>query len=380
MLKTVRKTLFWFHLIAGCIGGIVILLMSITGVLLTYERQMIASAERGPFIAKSVPEGAQPLQIEELLAQVSVKSAPTVTIRSAPGEPVELNLGREGIIYVDPYTARTLGSPEKGTREFFQKLRAWHRWLAWEGEWRAWGKAITGACTLAFVGLVLSGLYLWIPKTWTWQHLRPITWFRAGLSGKARDFNWHNALGLWSAVPLFFVIISALPISYPWANKLIYQVTGTEMPKAEPPASTKGQPNFARLNAMLQVAQQQPAWQSISFRVAPGEAPVPFTIDRGDGGQPQLKSTLTLDRSTATVVKQESFADFNTGRQIRMFSRFLHTGESLGLIGQSVAGIASAAGVVLVWTGLALAWRRFQNWRKRSTTKALEPEPETVAV
>jgi hypothetical protein len=37
-----------------------------------------------------------------------------------------------------------------------------------------------------------------------------------------------------------------------------------------------------------------------------------------------------------------------------------------GLAGQTVAGLVSAAACVLVWTGFALAWRRFRAWRVRS--------------
>lgn len=38
-----------------------------------------------------------------------------------------------------------------------------------------------------------------------------------------------------------------------------------------------------------------------------------------------------------------------------------------GIPGQIVAAVASAAGVLLVWTGFAMAWRRFfpKNSRKK---------------
>ena len=38
-----------------------------------------------------------------------------------------------------------------------------------------------------------------------------------------------------------------------------------------------------------------------------------------------------------------------------------------GWIGQTIAGVASFAGVMLVWTGLMLSWRRFVAWRARTT-------------
>ena len=49
--------------------------------------------------------------------------------------------------------------------------------------------------------------------------------------------------------------------------------------------------------------------------------------------------------------------------------RFIHTGEAFGLAGQTVAGLVSAGGAVLVYTGLALALRRLAAWRRR---RALE--------
>ena len=43
---TLRKILFWCHLAAGVTVGAVILIMSVTGVALAYEKQIIAFAER----------------------------------------------------------------------------------------------------------------------------------------------------------------------------------------------------------------------------------------------------------------------------------------------------------------------------------------------
>jgi uncharacterized iron-regulated membrane protein len=95
------------------------------------------------------------------------------------------------------------------------------------------------------------------------------------------------------------------------------------------------------------------------------DAPVTFTIDRGDGGQPHLRAQLTLDRKSGEVVRWEPFSSYTTGRKLRSFLRFAHTGEAAGIVGQTVAGLASAGGAVLVWTGLALALRRWRAWRAR---------------
>jgi uncharacterized iron-regulated membrane protein len=108
---------------------------------------------------------------------------------------------------------------------------------------------------------------------------------------------------------------------------------------------------------------------------------VAFAIDRGDGGQPQLRSTLSLDRSTGEIVNSETFSDQSLGRRLRSISRFAHTGEVLGLPGQTIAGLATAGAVVLVWTGISLALRRCRSWigRRKRTEKLDERRQETAA-
>jgi hypothetical protein len=123
-----------------------------------------------------------------------------------------------------------------------------------------------------------------------------------------------------------------------------------------------------------------PAWRTISLRLPTvDEAPAVFSIDRGDGGQPHLRSTLTLGRD-GRVVASEAFADLSLGRRIRNLMRFAHTGEVLGVPGQTVAGLVSAGGVVMVWTGLALAWRRFRAWRAKPNQGLRQPVAGTGSV
>jgi uncharacterized iron-regulated membrane protein len=84
------------------------------------------------------------------------------------------------------------------------------------------------------------------------------------------------------------------------------------------------------------------------------------TLEEASSLHPYPRSILTLDAATAAVVQWEPYARYNLGRTIRSWVRPVHTGEAVGVVGQLVTALASAGGVVLVWTGLALAWRRFR--------------------
>ena len=113
---SLRRVLFWLHLAAGTVAGAVVLVMSVTGVLLTYEKQMVAWADGAP---RSTPAaGATRLPLETLLAAVRAArpgSTPTaVTVSSEPAAPVTVALGRAGTVFVDAYDGRILGEGSSG--------------------------------------------------------------------------------------------------------------------------------------------------------------------------------------------------------------------------------------------------------------------------
>ncbi|MEO7651924.1 MAG: PepSY-associated TM helix domain-containing protein, partial [Bryobacteraceae bacterium] len=125
-----------------------------------------------------------------------------------------------------------------------------------------------------------------------------------------------------------------------------------------------------------QAERQVSGWQSIAVRLPERpSADVSFTIDTGDGGQPQKRATLTLEPATGAVKKWETFSSTSAGRQLRSWTRFSHTGEYYGLVGQTIAGIASFAAVMLVWTGITLSLRRFSGWRARRSREASASVP-----
>jgi uncharacterized iron-regulated membrane protein len=371
-----RKVIFWLHLLAGVIAGIVILIMSVTGVLLTYEKQMIAWADSTDAALPPGP-GAPRLAIDDLIAAAAVtkpgEPVTNLTMSSVPGAPALATIDGT-ILTLNPYTGAVLGESAPALRRFFRTITLWHRYLGAEtGPIRQTMKAVTGWSNFLFLLIVLGGMYLWLPRKWAWTQVRQVLWFRGGLQGKARDFNWHNAIGIWCCIPLALVIVGAMPISFPWANRAVYQVVG-EQPPAPANGGARGggagggaaeRSAPAPIEPLWQKAESQvDGWRTIGARVG-GGGPIAFTIDRGYGGQPQLRDTLTLDRATGDVVTVQRWDDQSTGRQLRTFLRFAHTGEFFGLPGQTIAGVATAGAVVLVWTGVALALRRFGAWRIR---------------
>jgi uncharacterized iron-regulated membrane protein len=368
--------------------------MCVTGVLLSYEKQITSWADTRGYRSAPPTAETQHLPVETLIAKAreSRGATPTaVTLKSDSSAPAEIAFGRETTLFVNPYTGAILGEGSQKTRNFFRVVTDWHRWLGAKGDNRNVARAITGACNLGFLFLVASGFYLWWPRSWNRKALRSVTWFRRGLPSKARDFNWHNVIGFWSAAPLFIVVLSAVVISYTWAGNLVYRVAGEAPPasRANQPApvsspNKENTPQTDNLNSAWTRAEQQVNdWQSISMQLpTAASAPLTFNIDSGNGGQPQKRAQLVLDRATNNVVRWEPFSTYSRGRQLRSILRFAHTGEVIGVAGQTIAALVSAGGAVLVITGLALAIRRLLAWlgrRSKSPQPAMtDPIPNSV--
>ena len=225
-MKRFRTLLFWLHLLAGVSAAAVILVMSVTGVILALKPQIQNWIDRD--IRYVTPQPAR-LGVQELLSATKAArpdSLPqSLALARDPALAATVGFGREGNLYVNPYTGAVLGSGSVRTSEFFQSMTDWHRYLAMSGESRATGRSITGVSNAAFLVLALSGLYIWWPKQFTRKALKPIVWFRQTSTGRARDFNWHNTIGFWCLVPIVIMTASGVVMSYPWANDLVYRLT-----------------------------------------------------------------------------------------------------------------------------------------------------------
>lgn len=416
----VRKTLFWLHLVAGLISGLSIAIMCFTGTVLAFEKQLVAWSERDARQIAPPAPGTPRLSLEDLAAKLRAaqpEARPqSIVLPNDPLAAVAFSTGRTGGFYVNPYTGEVRQPASSAMADFMHLMTDWHRTLGFHGEQsRPVGKLINGICNLAFCVLAVTGLYLWMPRTWSWRAVSPVIWFRNNSSAKARDFNWHNVIGLWTAPVLIVLTLTAVPISFRWGGTLIYTLTGTPAPATPAGGPGGGGPGGAfgtgptmnvtppspdakplPQDALFAAVQKQtPAWQTLTLRTGtggspggrgsrgsatapggPASAPTPtaptienpappsavavsFTVRESTSWPRTATTTLSVNPFTGEILKRTGYADQNAAQQVRSWTRFLHTGEALGPVGQGVAGLACLGGLFLVYTGVALSCRRF---------------------
>ncbi len=179
---TVRKALFWTHLVAGVTAGVIVFIMSITGAALALQPQILLWAERdqrtvvprsadtpwlGPDALLARVRGDRPdMVVTGLTVEHDRTLAAVVTLTKGDAPAAGAPPAAQTTLWVDPYTGAIIGQLDVTTpwRRFFRVSTDWHRWLAMNGESRPVGRWITGVSNAAFLVLALTGMYLWLPR------------------------------------------------------------------------------------------------------------------------------------------------------------------------------------------------------------------------
>jgi uncharacterized iron-regulated membrane protein len=119
---TFRKILFWVHLLAGLIAGLLIAIMCFTGTALAFEKELVAYAERDA--RRIAPPAAETprLSLAELLARVRA-AHPTaklsgIALENHPLAAVAFTAGRDETFYTNPFTGEIRQVTATRTRDF----------------------------------------------------------------------------------------------------------------------------------------------------------------------------------------------------------------------------------------------------------------------
>jgi uncharacterized iron-regulated membrane protein len=359
------------------VAGVFILVMSVTGVAMTYERQMLAAAAQRNHVA--IADGQRTLDADALAAAAVALDADNASLAlvfdAAPGAPVSVGSGRQATALLSPLSGEAITDQSTGMRGFMSTMRSWHRYLGADSG--SIGAQLIDYSNLLFVFITLSGLYLWLPAVWRWRTVRGLVLFqRRYVNARVRDFNWHHVFGLWMLIPLFLIAVSGAVISFPWASNLVYAAVGEQAPQrggggggGQPDGGTPAPAEVApaEAGASLQqlfdaAARAVPDWQRITLPMQTRGNQVEVQVELKSTERRAPRRTLELSLLDASVTGGQGASSQPTaqtrGQRLRSWFRFVHTGEQYGVVGQTIAGVASLAACFLVYTGLALAWRR----------------------
>lgn len=365
-------------MVSACLTGVVVLFLSFTGVILTYERQIIAWQERG-YRVTSAENSASPLPLDRVVAIASGaagKPSSSVVLQADSRAPVEVDFGRDQRLFLNPFTGVVLGGGATRTRAFFRTVTELHRWFGAPLEVRPVARTVKSVFNWALLLLIVTGTFLWLPGSIRWQRIKAGAFFRSGLTGRARQWNQHNVLGIWAAIPIAIIVISGAFMVNGLATNLLYKFIASPLPEqagtdieqkhhAHHKAGSSQVAATGELQQAVTVAERwTPGWRILRVIVPkPEDSSIRVSSESLNGARPDKKTELTFDRRTGEITKFIPFSSYNLSAQIRAMARYVHTGEAEGLAGQTGVGHAGLACCALVWTGLSMSFRRLRALR-----------------
>jgi uncharacterized iron-regulated membrane protein len=223
-----------------------------------------------------------------------------------------------------------------------------------------------GTATLAAVFLLLTGVYLWWPRT--------VNRFKVGLTvawTKGTDrltYDLHNVLGFYASWYVIVIAATGLVWSFPVFNDAIFWLTDSPPPPWKSAPRSRAALGTQRISAQqaLQMADTILPGARATELILPQRPDDPYSIVKRfpRAGNPNAQSHLYVDQYDGTLLGVERYEHLSIGAWIRLLVYPLHVGSVFGLPTQILAFVVSLAIPVSAVTGFLLWWRKRRPMRK----------------
>ena len=401
-----RKIFRNIHLWLSIPFGILITLICFSGAALVFEKEVMELCHRDLYFVKKVE--AAPLPMEQLMTKVAATlpdsvSVTGVNVSSDPERAYQVTLSkpRRASMYVDQYTGEVTGKYERAP--FFNFMFRMHRWLLDSMKQDGgifWGKMIVGTSTLMFVFVLISGVFVWWPRTR--KALKNSLKIVANKGWRRFWYDLHVAGGMYTLVFLLAMALTGLTWSFQWYRIGFYKTFGVEVQpsmghgnaaanatakdgkpdgkpegregrgersgnRGERPAGEGGRSEgrgahrrspYAHWEQVYeQLAQANPGYKQIS--VSDGSASVAFNRF----GNQRATDRYKFNPRNGEITETTLYKDLENSGKIRCWIYSVHVGSWGGMLTRILTFIAALIGASLPLTGYYL-WIRKKIKRK----------------
>jgi uncharacterized iron-regulated membrane protein len=361
-----KKIIHQLHLWLGLGVAIFLFLICLSGTILTFENEI--KSILNPISSFEVPVNSSRMKLEELISSTENKSKGkvvfvvteqnhdpvTLTVKSNPEE-------RRGKSYIlNPYNGEVLNNPNErpGFFMFFFRL---HRWLLLEMEL---GRIVVGVSTLIMTFLLLSGLYLWLPKNRA--HFKNSLKIKFKSSWKRINYDLHNTLGFYSMPFLLVMSLTGLCWSFEWYRDLGSKALGAKIfDRSGRPERIEVFGERKSLEELYVISQSILTFPGKTYFMVPinENNPVSFLKTRTGFFTLSTSDRLSLHPVSGDVISHDKFSDKKLGAQIASMVKALHVGDFMGGFSKIIYFITCLIGTSLPITGFYI-W--FNKRRKNA--------------
>lgn len=375
MLSFVRKLLrrnqflFNLHLILSIIFAIPLLVVGVTGAILSYQHEL---EELINLNAVKVEKTGEMLSVEQILQsfseQTGVKQPARLVLPKNESEAIKIYANNSDAYLVNPYTAQIIGK-DYGVA-FVRVAMSLHRnlGLALTGNKTAGevGKQIVGASTVAMIVLVISGVWLHFPrlKRKFAEAVKP----NFKLKKYALFHNLHTSFGVLSAVIYLVICLTGLMWSYRWYNGAVTKLFVSEQNLPKETAQKDGALAKAegKKSAEYKFSDAQKAYEIFK---SSGMEYKEFSLMLAAGDkinvryyEPDAPNTAR-PKMTAVNVKEAKMAeqkqtDGITVGMVKSTNYQLHTGYFFGIAGKILWSVVSLLMALFIFSGFYMTAKR----------------------
>ena len=365
--------LLWGHRWFGLIGGILLVLIGLTGSFIVFYREIDAALNPALY-APAGPE--QKVTLSEVIRVAAAADAAPISTILAPDRiwPVwivihthESKRGRypnRWTTMVDPSNGNVLGRRDY-VNAFALKVYRFHYTLLLY-EW--WGRELVGVIGFMLLGLAMSGLFLWWPRPG--RFWRSVT-VRKDVSLPRLVFDVHRTVGFWALLALTVISITGVGIVFPDVVRpivgLLSQLTADLSSRIEA-LSFAGTPLLSP-DAIMRNAQAAKQGMAVAMLNPPTETRNTWRVQfRAEGADPAVRArgAILLDPWTGAVVHDRTSATMSMGDRYMAEQLWIHNGSAFGLIGRLFVFAAGFAPLALFISG-GIMWLKKRPGRIRTS-------------
>lgn len=369
MRKIFKKIHLWLSVPVGLILSVICL----TGAALVFENELTEKIDSHLYKVE-YKEGMVAIQPSLLVDHIARQTGDTLELSSLQiaGEPDKAwiasfkNAGRK-TLSINPYTGETNGWI-KGNA-FFQTMRKLHRWLLdpppQKGA-KSTGKVIVGVSTLLMGIILITGLFIWIPRSRKAMKNR----LQVSCTKGWRRFWYdsHVSLGFYATVFLLIMVLTGLTWSFQWYRSGFYALFGASTQPTEQPAGPQHREEGNREKKSKKKFDYT-AWDKAAAELQRRYTTYNKIVLNKTNAQILQKGqrkgdTASFDPETGEIkeVKVYKADEIPVAMKMKGFIYSLHTGSWGGMTTRILYFLASLIGGILPLTGYYL-------WIKRAFRK-----------
>lgn len=388
MNKKVKKAAYQLHLWIGCISGIIVFIVCLTGAIWAVGiNNWLGISPENENIEAYGHSLLLPSQLLEY-AKDSLQGNLPFSVTYNKDEATHLRMYSDSVnssMTINPYSGRIINFKDYNKAgeyrmSFWDYMRWGHRalWLPWDV-----GRPIVNYGTLMFLITLITGLILWLPKSL--KGIKNRLWFnwRKGTKIKRKIYDFHLILGFYSCFLLIVVCGTGMVWGLEWWSEALYKTTtGKDLPEwrvAESSAPIITDSTRFSLSAnidklFLKTISENKEALSITINYPDTTNEISAIGIRISHAKDVLYNydSHVYNRYTLQEVKQEGYqygkySEKTFGEKLRRQNYDLHIGSAWGDVGRVLMFFAAIFGASLPLTGYYILFRVKRKKKKRGS-------------